>query len=136
MTHDRAVNADTSWKSLVDATMHSPVVTIDKTETVRTAAVVLHGADMGTLAVMAGSTIAGVLSERDIIAALATGADPDQTRVADVMSKEPRYLTSGEDVATAVETMLAAGIRHLPVLEDGELIGIVSMRDLMGALRR
>jgi CBS domain-containing protein len=84
---------------------------------------------------MDGSTAAVILSERDIVHALADGADPDQIRVLDVMSKEPRYLTAGEDVAGAVDVMLDVGVRHLPVLDEGDVVGIVSMRDLMGLLR-
>jgi CBS domain-containing protein len=50
--------------------------------------------------------------------------------VADVMSEGPRYLTTEEQVTAALEVMLAAGVRHLPVEDEGELVVIVSMRDL------
>ena len=79
---------------------------------------------------MDDDAVAGMVSERDIVRALAAGADPDEERVASVMSRRPRYLTLGDDVASAVDVMLAAGIRHLPVVDDGELVGIVSIRDV------
>jgi CBS domain-containing protein len=119
----------------IDVVMHSPVVTIDRDATLRSATIALRDAGTGTLAVMDGSIAAGILSERDIVHALADGANPDQVRVLDVMSKEPRYLTAGEDVSAAVDVMLEVGVRHLPVLDEGDVVGIVSMRDLMGVLR-
>jgi CBS domain-containing protein len=120
----------------VEAVMRSPVVTVEGTANLRKAAAVLRDANVGTLAVMDGAAIAGILSERDVTRALADGADPDEIWVADVMREAPRYATTGDRVATAREVMLAAGIRHLPVVEEGELVGIVSMRDVVAAEAR
>lgn len=116
----------------IERVMRSPVVTIEPRATLRKATTVLKQANIGTLAVMDGSELAGIVSERDVTWALADGADPDEVWVADVMSVEPRYVTSDESAAHARGVMLAAGIRHLPVMEEGQLIGIVSMRDLLG----
>lgn len=116
---------------VVETVMRSPVVTVEGDASLRKAAVALRDADVGTLAVMDGRAIVGVVSERDVTRALADGADPDEVWVADVMSPDPRYATTGDHVVTARDVMLAAGVRHLPVLEDGELVGIVSMRDLL-----
>ena len=117
----------------VGMVMRSPVVTVQARATLRDAASLLRDADVGTLAVTDGQGVIGVVSERDVTRAIADGADPDEIWVADVMSAEPRYVTTGDRVATAREVMLAAGIRHLPVLEEAELVGIVSMRDLLRA---
>jgi CBS domain-containing protein len=119
--------------SSVGSIMHSPVVTVDAHATLRQAACLLRDADIGTLAVMDAETIAGIVSERDVTRSLADGADPDEIWVADVMSSEPRYTTVGDQVSTALDVMLVAGIRHLPVIEEGELVGIVSMRDVLRA---
>jgi CBS domain-containing protein len=129
------VDTDTKSHSLVIGIMHSPVLTIERTENLRAAARALRDADVGTLAVMDGPEIAGILSERDLVRALGDGADPDRVQVAEFMSAQPRYLTTADEVGTAVEMMLAAGIRHLPVYEEGDVVGIVSMRDLVGAMR-
>ena len=115
----------------VGGIMHSPVVAVDEKTTLREAARTLRDADIGTLAVEDEEAVAGIVSERDVTRALADGADPDEVWVADVMSREPRYATGGDQVSTALDVMLVAGIRHLPVLEEGELVGIVSMRDLV-----
>lgn len=119
----------------VETVMRSPVVTIEANTTLRKAAIALKQANVGTLAIMDGTEIAGILSERDVTRALADGADPDEVWVADVMSAEPRYATAEDSASGAREVMLAAGIRHLPVMDEGDLVGIVSMRDLLAGVR-
>jgi CBS domain-containing protein len=69
--------------------MRSPVVIIERSATLRSAAIALRDGGVGTLAVMDGSSVGGVVSERDIVRALADGADPDQAEVMDVMSEQP-----------------------------------------------
>jgi CBS domain-containing protein len=118
----------------VGSLMKGPVVTTGSETTLRDAARDLRRAEAGTLVVMEGSAIAGILSERDVVRALAEDANPDEVWVGDVMSEEPRYLTVGDEVGSALEIMLAAGIRHLPVVDEAELVGIVSIRDLSKAL--
>ena len=114
--------------------MTTPVMTIEASASLRLASLALSSGRIGTLVVTDGSDVLGILSERDIVCAVAEGADPDKIPVASAMSRDPRYLTAGEDVTAAIEVMLAAGIRHLPVFEEGELIGMVSIRDLLGSL--
>lgn len=114
--------------------MNTPVMTIEPSASLRAASQALSGGRVGTVVVVDGSDVLGILSERDIVHAVAEGADPDEVAVASAMSRDPRYLTSGEDATAAIDVMLAAGIRHLPVFEEGELIGMISIRDLLGAL--
>lgn len=114
--------------------MGSPARTIDRRATLRGAAAALRDLDVGTLVVMAGHDIAGIISERDVVRAVADGADIDDVAVGSVMSPDPRYATPAESTRTALHTMLVAGVRHLPVVEEGEVIGIVSMRDLVAPL--
>lgn len=111
--------------------MRTPVADVRPNTSLRSAAAALRDHDVGALAVMRGATIVGLLSERDVVKALADGADPDEVWVGDVMSEMPRYLTPAESSHTAARVMLAAGVRHLPVVEDGALVGIVSIRDLV-----
>jgi CBS domain-containing protein len=114
--------------------MKTAVAAIEAQATLRDAARALSDADVGTLVIMDGPEITGIVSERDVVRALAGDADPDTVLVGDVMSESPRYVTLDERAATAIETMLAAGIRHLPVIDEGELVGIISMRDLVEVL--
>ena len=106
-------------------------MTIEGKATLRQAAGAMRGSDIGTLAVLDGPEIQGIISERDVTRAIADGADPDEIWVADVMTTEPRYVTTGERVVAAREAMVAAGVRHLPVLDEGEIVGIISIRDVL-----
>lgn len=123
-------------QTTVASLMKSRVVAVERDATLRSAARSLHEAGVGTVVIMDGRRVAGILSERDVVRALAGGADPDDTAVASVMTESPRYATVQDGAAAAMDIMLAAGIRHLPVVDDGELVGIVSMRDLAGHLPR
>jgi CBS domain-containing protein len=114
--------------------MSTPVATIDARATLRQAARALRDANVGTLAIVAHEEVTGIVSERDVVRAIADEADPDEIWVADVMSGSPRYLTTADTVRGAIDVMLNAGFRHLPVMEDGELVGIVSLRGLARAL--
>lgn len=110
--------------------MTSPILTVEPTITLRAVSAILRDSDIGTVVVLEGAGVAGILSERDIVRALADGADPDQVWVGDVMTCSPRYLTVGEPFDDAAATMLSAGVRHLPVFDEGEVVGIVSIRDV------
>ena len=114
----------------IGSVMNSRVVAVDREATLRSAARSLNEAAVGTVVIMDGRRVSGILSERGVVRALAGGADPDTSAVAAAMSSSPRYATPHDELHTAIEVMLAAGIRHLPVLDEGELVGIVSMRDL------
>lgn len=120
----------------IGSVMNSTVVTVDQEATLRSAARTLNEAAVGTVVIMDGRRVAGILSERDVVRALAAGADPDSSKVASAMSSSPRYSTPQAESRAAMDIMLAAGIRHLPVLDEGELVGIVSMRDLARHLGR
>lgn len=124
-------------RTLVGTVMRSRVVSIGPDATLADAARALRSANVGLLAVVdhlgqgGDEAVSGVLSERDVVEALALGSDVAATPVSAAMSAEPRYVTAEDHVVTAVEAMLDAGVRHLPVLDDGQLVGIISMRDLL-----
>lgn len=129
------MTAMTDSNSLISELVHTPVMTIDAGATLRHAAELLRGADIGALAIVDGPELAGIVSERDIVRALGGGADVDTATVREVMSGSPRYLTLADSLDAARHLMLTAGIRHLPVVDDGELVGIVSIRDLAADAR-
>jgi len=114
--------------------MQSPVLAIGVRASLRQAAIALRDGHVGVLVVMDDGDATGVLSERDIVRAIAGGADPDAADVGSVRSEGPRYATPSDSPAAALSVMLDAGIRHLPVIEEDELVGIVSMRDVARAL--
>lgn len=79
-----------------------------------------------------GGTLAGVLSERDVIRALA-GTAPEALRLtaAELMTRTVETCTPDDAEASIMERMNASGVRHLPVLANGKLAGVVSMRDVI-----
>ena len=86
---------------------------------------------------MEGSTLLGVFTERDVVRAVAQHFDGSEHQVHLWMTRAP--MTIGPDASTteALDTMLEQGFRHLPVVENGSLVGMVSMRDLQpGPARR
>lgn len=88
----------------------------------------------GSLGVVEGSRLAGIVTERDVLRAAAKGADLVTESVADWMTPDPDTVGPEIPVDEVAEWMLAAGYRHLPVMEDGELLGIASIKDVLWAL--
>jgi len=87
---------------------------------------------IGAVAVLDGTRLAGILSERDIMGrVVARRLDPDATKVGDVMTRELIVAEVKESHEDGVRKMKQAGCRHLPVVDAGNLVGMVSLRDLL-----
>lgn len=109
-----------------------PVVTIEPTATVSDVASTLAEHKIGALPVVSGGTLEGVISERDIVRHLAaSGAAVLDRPVAELMTRDVVTCSSGDSVDSIAETMTAKRIRHMPVIDGGELIGIVSIGDVV-----
>jgi CBS domain-containing protein len=76
----------------------------------------------------------GLITEADIVRAVADGTDLNQVRIRDLMTTDPTVITAATSVRDAAESMLAGHFRHLPVVDDGGLIGIVDIADVSRAL--
>ncbi|MBI4514232.1 MAG: CBS domain-containing protein [Deltaproteobacteria bacterium] len=88
--------------------------------------------NVGIVAVLDGDRLAGVCSERDVVRrVLAKGLDPAATKVGEVMTRELVVCDVGEDYRSAMRKMDQANIRHLPVIRDGRIVSMLSIRDLM-----
>ena len=83
-----------------------------------------------------GSRAEGVVSERDIVQALADGHDPDRTRAQDVMTLDLASAAPEESVLEVAKRMLDNEIRHMPVMADGVVVGVISERDVLRVLGR
>jgi CBS domain-containing protein len=88
----------------------------------------------GSLVVTEGDELIGIVTERDILKAAATGVDLESTRVSDAMTKDVVTAHPGMSLREAAGIMTDKWIRHLPVLDRGALVGILSQRDLAGVL--
>jgi CBS domain-containing protein len=88
----------------------------------------------GSLVVTDGDELIGIVTERDILKAAATGVPLESTRVSDAMTKEVVTAHPGMSLREAAGIMTDRWIRHLPVLDRGALVGILSQRDLAGVL--
>jgi CBS domain-containing protein len=103
-------------------------------ETLEEAADRMSWHEVGALPVFDGQQhLVGIITERDLTAALAEGADPIRTTVSDYMTPAPEVLRPDSELAEAAHTMLQLGVRHLPVVQNGRLVGVLSMRDVLGA---
>ncbi|MBZ6379522.1 hypothetical protein B5C34_07330 [Pacificimonas flava] len=112
----------------------SPVVSVSPDTDIRRVADILVEHRIGAVLVMQGASIAGVLSERDIVRCISERGDEALRKsAADLMTRDVETTTPHETVDRAMGHMTRRRIRHLPVLDDGELVGIVSIGDLVKA---
>jgi CBS domain-containing protein len=89
---------------------------------------------VGSLGVIVDRHLVGIITERDLVRALAAGVDPETEVVADWMAEAPDTFSPDVEVEEAARWLLEVGYRHMPVMSDGELLGIVSIRDILWAL--
>lgn len=90
----------------------------------------------GSLIITDDSAILGIITERDIMKAVARGDDLDSTPISAVMTRTVLTVAPDTSIAEAAQHMATRWIRHLPVVSDGQLVGMVSQRDLCGVLAR
>jgi CBS domain-containing protein len=86
--------------------------------------------DVGAVLVTVDERLVGILTERDVLRAVARGID-DSTTVADWMTRDPDTLDPDESTEHAAVLMIHGGFRHLPVTEGDDVVGMLSIRDLM-----
>jgi CBS domain-containing protein len=86
--------------------------------------------DVGAVLVTEGGRLVGILTERDVLRAVARGID-DAATAADWMTRDPETLEPDESTEHAAVLMIHGGFRHLPVTEGDEIVGMLSIRDLM-----
>jgi CBS domain-containing protein len=89
---------------------------------------------VGSLGVISDRRLVGIITERDVVRSIADGADPETEVVSDWMSDAPDTFSPDVDVEEAAAWLLEVGYRHMPVMEEGELLGIVSIRDILWAI--
>lgn len=101
------------------------------------AAALMRERVVGAVMVVDGGRLAGIVTERDLVFRLiAEGLDASATPIGAIMTKAPETLAPGDSVLDALEKMQSGRYRHLPVVDDGRICGMVSVRDLFAAARR
>ena len=120
--------------STVRDVMSSELVTVEPAETVAHAATKMGRSQTGSALVMDGGALAGIFTERDVLRALGADFDAAAHPVSHWMTSDPETIDADVDAGVALQRMLARGFRHFPVVDGGELVGIVSIRDLSQAV--
>ena len=116
--------------------MRPPLTTVDQNDHVAAAAYLMRHAGATALVVLDGQTNQplGIITEADIVHTVADGRDVNEVRIRDVMTIGPTVVTVGTGIPEAAETMTTGHFRHLPVVGDGGLTGIIDIRDVCRAL--
>jgi len=114
----------------VDTIMSRDVLSVPPDTTIAAAAKRMSGGRVGAVVVLDGGKLAGILTERDVLRVVGEGRVEGST-VADWMTRDPDTIEPSESTDMAATLMIHGGFRHLPVVEDGTVVGIVSIRDLM-----
>jgi CBS domain-containing protein len=112
--------------------MSSVVLTIGPGHTLREASAAMHRRKVGAAVVVDPEAPGpGVITERDILTSLGTGEDPDKEVVADHLTSKLTFAAPDWSLEEAAGAMVRGRFRHLVVVDSGELVGILSMRDIV-----
>jgi CBS domain-containing protein len=116
--------------SVVRKHMSRDLLTVEAGETIRVVAQRMVERNIGAVLVLDGGLLAGIMTERDLMRAVARGLHGEAV-VADYMTRDPESIEPDDTTEHAAVLMLHGGFRHLPVVEGDDVVGILSIRDLM-----
>ncbi len=112
--------------------MSSVILTIGPGHTIREASRAMADRNVGAAVVIDPDQPGpGIITERDVLDTIGRGQDPDREKVADHLSPNPTFASADWPLERAAEEMVRGGFRHLVVMDGGETIGILSMRDIV-----
>jgi CBS domain-containing protein len=114
----------------VGEVMSRNLLAVEPTTSISEAAQAMTERGVGAAVVLTGDTVSGILTERDVLRAVATGP-VEGTHVAAWMTRDPETVEPSDSTGKAAAIMIHGGFRHLPVCDQGKPVGIVSIRDLM-----
>lgn len=115
---------------LVADNMTRSLLTVSAETTIGEAASRMVERGVGAVVVLEGESVRAILTERDVLKAVADGRD-GTAPIADWMTRHPETIEPTDTTDHAASLMIHGGYRHLPVIEEGRVVGIVSIRDLM-----
>ena len=110
--------------------MKTTLYSVDPSTTVGEAISLMAQNRIGSALIMEDGKLIGIFTERDTVRAISQSHDAPTHEISSWMTRDPKTVSPDVEVEDALRTMLDNGFRHLPVVERGEVIGMVSMRDL------
>lgn len=123
-----------SQRKVRDVIVRKEVIQLPAESSVRSASRLMAEHGIGAVLVMKGGEIQGIFSERDALKrVLADDLNPDTTTLADVMTREMVTLDPDAFAVDALRLMNQVGIRHLPIVDQNKVVGMISLRDFIGA---
>ena len=118
----------------VSDVMTDSVETVEPSDSAQDAAKKMASADVGAILVVDGDELKGIVTDRDVVVkAVAEGKDPSDVKVEEICSSDTTTIEPDADIDQAIELMRDNKVRRLPVVDDGEPKGIVSIGDLAEA---
>jgi CBS domain-containing protein len=111
-----------------------PPVTCEGGVTLRDVAALMQSEDIGSVLVVRGDTLHGIVTDRDLVRATAASANPTTDVVSRWMTPNPDTIDTDMDIAEAADWLVASGYRHIPVVDGGRLVGVASIKDVLWAL--
>jgi CBS domain-containing protein len=118
-----------SVKSIMDA---RKLILVPGTMTVREAAQLMKSKHYGAVLITEGDELLGIFTERDaVFRVIAAGRDPETTKLAEVMTRSPQTISSDKTFGHAMLMMHEGAFRHVPVIDHGKLVGMVSSRNAL-----
>ena len=121
-------------KEKVKDIMSKKVISVTPSDSIRCAAKLMQENNIGSVPVVSGGQVKGMLTDRDIILrCVAFGKNPEQVKAEDIMTSHVAYVSSNQSAEDAVNLMAAEQVRRLPVVDDGAIQGMVSFCDVARA---
>ena len=121
-------------RNISDIASGGPIIQLSASATVREASRLMAREKVGAVLVTDGGRLDGIFTERDALGrVLAEQLAPETTQLAEVMTGDPTTVGPDASAIEALRLMRDGGFRHLPIVDQGRLIGIVSLRDFFGA---
>ena len=121
-------------RTISEVIRNQTILTLPPDTSVRTAARAMAEQNVGSVMVVENGKLIGIFTERDgLFRVLAGGIDPDTTELSAVMTRRVMTITPDRLVVNALHLMHDNGFRHMPVVENGRPVGMVSVRDALGS---
>ncbi len=131
-----AFTATTGLHDEVSRLMSWPVAFVDLYSNMEQIAEALASNEIGAAAVLANDRFVGIVTERDLSTHIASGGNPEHLVGEEMATYAPVTVAPTDSVLDAARAMVDAGVRHLPVVDGNEMVGMVSIRDVTAVLLR